>query len=265
MTAETTHGGESSILADRFDAFLLDLDGVVYLGKELLPGSEEALARLRKAGKEMRFLTNDPGPTRLQLARRLTRMGIEARVDEVISSGWATARHLERSGVKSAYVVGSRGLAAEIIAAGVEVVDNESCDAVVVGSDEHVGYGHLRRASRRIFEGSRFIATNADASFPSPKGPLPGTGAIVEAIRVTTDARPFIVGKPYPPMFDFALQSLDAGREGTLMVGDSPDTDIEGARRAGIRSVLVSRDELSEDGAIRDLASLFEPTFERRS
>jgi HAD superfamily hydrolase (TIGR01450 family) len=259
MTAETTHGGEPPVIAERFDAFLLDLDGVVYLGKELLPGSKETLSRLRKAGKEIRFLTNDPGPTRLQLVRRLMRMGVEACVDEVISSGWATARYLERSGVESAYVVGSRGLAAEIIAAGVEVVDNEPCDAVVVGSDEHVGYGHLRRASRRIFEGSSFIATNADASFPSPKGPLPGTGAIVEAIRVTTNARPFIVGKPYPPMFDFALQSLNAGRERTLMVGDSHDTDIEGARRAGIRSVLVSRNEVLSDGAIRGLSSLFAP------
>lgn len=259
MTAGTTRDGGSAIPAERFDVFLFDLDGVVYLGNELLPGSKEALARLRKAGKELRFLTNDPRPTRSQLARRLADRGVEARVEEVISSGWATARYLERSGVESAYVVGSRGLAAEILAVGVEVVDGGPCDAVVVGCDEHVGYGHLRQASRRIFEGASFIATNADGSFPSLKGPLPGTGAIVEAIRVTTNAKPVVVGKPYAPMFDLALQSLDAGRERTLMVGDSPDSDIEGARRAGIRSVLVSRDTALAEGVVRDLSGLFDP------
>lgn len=259
MTAGTTHDGEPTILAERFDAFLFDLDGVVYLGNELLPGSKETLARLRKAGKEIRFLTNDPRPTRSQLARRLAGMGIKARIEEVISSGWATARYLEHSGVESAHVVGSRGLTAEILAVGIEVVDNEPCDAVVVGCDEHVGYGHLRQASRRIFEGASFVATNADGSFPSAKGPLPGTGAIVEAIRATTNAKPVVVGKPYPPMFDLALQGLDAGRERTLMVGDSPDSDIEGARRAAIQSVVVSRDAALVEGVVRDLSGLFDP------
>ena len=109
------------MLVERFDAFLFDLDGVVYLGDELLPGSREALVRLRETGKEVRFLTNDPRPT------------------------WEQLR---------------------------------------------------RQASRHAFAGARFVATNADASFPSPKGPLPGTGAIVEALRVTKSVEPTIVGKP---------------------------------------------------------------------
>ena len=255
------------MIAERFDAFLFDLDGVVYLGDELLPGSEEALARLREAGKEVRFLTNDPRPTRAQVRRRLAGMGVEVGAEEMITSGWATASYLLQNGVESAYVIGSRGLASEIGMVGVEVVDKGPCEAVVVGSDEYVSYSHIRQASRYIFEGARFVATNADGSFPSPKGPLPGTGAIVEAVRVTTDEKPIVIGKPFPPMYDTALQGLSTARERTVMVGDTLESDIAGANSAGISGVLVSR-EYTQDTAdgdeglayavIQDLTGLFE-------
>src|SRR5919202_2986595 len=244
------------MIAERFDDFLFDLDGVVYLGDELLPGSDEALARLREAGKEVRFLTNDPRPTRRQICQRLAGMGVQVDAEEVITSGWATANYLLQNGVESAYVIGSRGLASEIGVVGVEVVDRGPCEVVVVGSDEHVSYSHLRQASRYIFEGARFVATNADGSFPSPKGPHPGTGAIVEAVRVTTDKRPVVVGKPFSPMFDIALEDLGTDRERTVMVGDTPDSDIAGANHVGISGVLVSREDAQgasdEDGSSAD-------------
>src|SRR5919202_4539725 len=244
------------MLADRFDAFLLDLDGVVYLGDEPLPGAKEALVRLRQAGRAIRFLTNDPRPIRAQVSRRLAGIGIEAHAEEVVTSGWATASYLLQNDIESTYVIGSRGLASEIGVVGVEVVDRGPCEAVVVGSDEHVSYSHIRQASRYIFEGARFVATNADGSFPSPKGPLPGTGAIVEAVRVTTDKRPVVVGKPFSPMFDIALEDLGTDRERTVMVGDTPDTDIAGANHVGISGVLVSREDAQgasdEDGSSAD-------------
>ena len=256
------------MLADRFDAFLLDLDGVIYLGDEPLPGAKEALVRLRQAGRVIRFLTNDPRPTRAQVSRRLAGMGIEAHTAEIVTSGWATASYLLENGIESTYVIGSRGLASEIGAVGVEVVDRGPCEAVVVGSDEHVSYSHIRQASRYIFEGARFVATNADGSFPSPKGPLPGTGAIVEAVRVTTDEEPIVIGKPFSPMFDIALEDLSADREHTVMIGDTPDSDIAGAHRAGITGVLISqedaqyasaRDDSLADAVIPDLSGLFDP------
>lgn len=230
------------MLAKRFDAFLFDLDGTVYVGDELLPGSKETLSRLRRDGKEIRFLTNDPRPTREQLRRQLVSLGVEVRREELVTSGWSTASYLAQEGVRSAYVIGSRGLASEIGAVGVEVIDRGPCEAVVVGSDEHVSYTHLRQASRHIFKGARFVATNADATFPSPKGPLPGTGAIVEALRVTTSREPVVVGKPFAAMFDIALRDLAAGRDRTLMIGDSLESDITGAHRAGIAGVLVARE-----------------------
>jgi HAD superfamily hydrolase (TIGR01450 family) len=150
---------------------------------------------------------------------------------------------------------------------GVEVVDRGPCEVVVVGSDEHVSYSHIRQASRYIFEGARFIATNADGSFPSPKGPLPGTGAIVEAVKATTNEEPVVVGKPFPPMYDLALKDLSIACERTVMIGDTLDSDIAGAKRAGISGVLVSREHMHDtadgddsivDAVIQNLASLFD-------
>lgn len=248
-------------IAERFDLFLLDLDGVVYVGDEPLPDAVESLSRLREAGKRIRFLTNNSRLTRAQLARRLVGMGAEAHEEEVVTSGWATARYLRREGVGSAYVLGGRGLIAEVLGAGVEVVDGGPCEAVVVGADDLVTYGHIQRATSAVFSGARFVATNADRTYPSPAGLLPGTGALVAAVQTTTGVEPVIVGKPFPPMFDAALEGTS--RERAVMVGDSPDTDIEGATRAGIAGVLVFADGRRPAGAravVPGLGALFDTT-----
>ena len=121
------------MLANHFDAFLFDLDGTLYHGEELLPHVREALFRLRSAGKPVRFVTNDPRPTRAEVTRRLTKMGIEVQQQEVFTSGWATAKYLGESGVRSTYVVGSPGLIREIRQAGVEVIESGQPETVVVG------------------------------------------------------------------------------------------------------------------------------------
>src|SRR5919199_1856641 len=139
-------GSASTTIAQRFDVFLLAPDGVVYVGDEPLPRAMESLVRLRETGKQVRFLTNNPRPTRAQLARKLAGMGVEAREEEVVSSGRATASFLRDEGIGSAYVVGSRGLVTEILGAGVEVVDAGPCEVVVVGADEPVSFAHVRQA-----------------------------------------------------------------------------------------------------------------------
>ncbi|MGI9049297.1 MAG: HAD-IIA family hydrolase [Rubrobacteraceae bacterium] len=153
-----------------------------------------------------------------------------------------------------------------------EVVDEGPCEAVVVGSDEHVSYSHLRRASQLIFNGSKFVATNADASFPSPKGPLPGTGAIVEAIKVVAGEEPVIVGIPYSPMFDMAFVGLAVTRDRTVMLGDTPASDIAGAHNAGITGVMVSKEgaprsqiPFAPDAVIMELTDLTERRMDIRA
>lgn len=260
------------MLAERFDAFLFDLDGVVYIGNSLLPHAEESLARLREAGKEIRFLTNDPRMTREGVVGKLVGMGVEARTEEVITSGWATADYLQRAEVRTAYVVGSRGLKSEIRRAGIEVLASGCPESVVVGADEHTSYHHIRQAARLISEGAIFMATNPDGSFPTPQGLAPAAGAIAAAVEAACGVRPTVVGKPYPAMFEAVTEGLGAGMR-AVMVGDNPETDILGAHRAGICGILIAseapafrsmRDFRTPDTTIPDLSSLFDPAVSIR-
>lgn len=270
-----SRSGVDPVLAEQFAAFLFDLDGVVYVGEKVLPGARDSLARLREMGKPVRFLTNDPRPTRDDVAQHLAEMGVEVRTKEVVTSGWATAKHLRESGMRSAYVVGSEGLAAEVRELGVEVVGlGRDCDAVVVGCDERVSYRHIRRASELVHGGARFVATNGDGSFPGPEGPLPATGAIVAAIRAATGKRPTVVGKPHPRMFDLCAEDLGIEASSSVaVIGDSPETDILGAHNSGFAGILVSsrpdvfaspRDYRVPDATIADLRGLFEPELTAR-
>jgi HAD superfamily hydrolase (TIGR01450 family) len=254
------------VLADRFDVFLFDLDGVVYLGDRVLPHAPESLGRLRRMGKAVRFLTNDPRPTRDEAARRLAAMGVEARPEEVVTSGWATARYLVEENLRSAYVVGSPGLVHEMEAAGIAVADGPTSAAVVVGCDERVGYEHIRGAVLSIANGARFVATNDDGSFPTPSGPWPATGAIVAAVRAASGASPVVVGKPAPRLFLAALAGLGPALR-VAMVGDSPATDIRGAHQLGHAGILVAAepppfpvaaDFRAPDATIPSLAGLFD-------
>lgn len=190
------------MLAEEYDAFLFDLDGVVYLGAGPLPGVPQVLARLRRLDKVVRFLTNDPRPTCAMLVARLVVLGIAARVEEIVTAGWATAHWLRRHDLCPAYVVGSPGLVAELRAA-------------VIGCDEQVAYRHLRVAIGHVLRGARFVATNADGTFPTPQGRWPATGAIAAAVEVATGRRPVIIGKPGPAMFAAARQGLDPARRPT--------------------------------------------------
>jgi HAD superfamily hydrolase (TIGR01450 family) len=254
---------------DQFDIFLFDLDGVVYLGEHPLPAAVSSLRQLRQLGKTLRFLTNDPCPTRKQVVDRLKQMGIEATVEEIVTSGWATATFLAQNGLSSAYVVGSTGLCHELCKAGITLMEQGHPQAVVVGSDDHLSYGHLKQATRFIAQGARFIATNADGCYPTPDGLSPATGAIVEAIRVASGRRPLIIGKPFPALFTAALQGLKSSQR-IVMVGDNPSSDILGAHQLGISAILVSQtlphfptrhDFRTPDAIIPDLSHLLDPCF----
>ena len=256
------------MLADQFDAFLFDLDGTLYHGSEIFPHVRESLCRLRSAGKIVHFVTNDPRSTRGEVTKRLSEMGIEAREQEVFPSGWVTARYLSETRVRSTYVVGSPGLVYEIRQAGVEVVEADQPEAVVVGGDEHTCYEHLLKATRFILGGAKFVATNPDGSYPTPEGPIPGAGAIVAAVQAATGEAPdAIVGKPNPKLFELALEGLDTKSERVAMIGDNPWTDIVGAHRVGIKGILVKAPPLSSedsevptpDAIIPDLSFLFDP------
>jgi HAD superfamily hydrolase (TIGR01450 family) len=255
------------MIADQFETFLFDLDGVIYLGDEALPDAVDSVNRLHDRDKQIRFLTNDPRPTREKVVSRLRALGIEADQEEIVTAAWAAAAHLRQEGITTAAAVGSEGLRTELREQGVTITD-ESPEAVVVGADEQTSYTDIRRATRHIDQGAQFIGTNPDGSFPTPDGPAPGAGAIVRAVETATEISPTVIGKPEPLMFEVALDETSADQDG-VVIGDNPATDILGAHRAGLTGILVAdeapvaasaRDFTHPDAVIQSLADLFSHT-----
>lgn len=241
-------------LAHHFDGFLIDLDGVVYLGKDPVPGSVEALASLRAIGKRVVFLTNDPRSSRAEYATRLQEMGIEVDPEMILTAGFATASFIagQRSSTFTrVFVVGSLALRNEMINAGLSVVDDDpaGCDVVVVGGHSDFNYSELRVASRLVRAGAAFFATGRDATFPMPDGPWPGTGAILAAVETASGSVAQVIGKPEPHMFA-AARSMVPECERLVVVGDTLGSDIAGGQRAGLATVLVAPDGRDRDAAI---------------
>jgi glycerol 3-phosphatase-2 len=229
-----------TVLADPYDCFLLDLDGVLYRADDPIAGAGDVTSWLREQGKRLAFVTNNSSKTPQQVADKLDRMGIQASADEVVTSALATASLLSRWGVRSAYVIGETGILSALEEAGIEVLDGrpDRAEVVVVGWDRGVTYDRLREAALLVQRGARLVATNADASYPAPDGEWPGAGAILAAITTTTGSPADVqVGKPNPPLFESALERTGGGRP--LVVGDRMDTDVAGAAALGWDSLLV--------------------------
>ncbi|MGZ5318765.1 MAG: HAD-IIA family hydrolase [Actinomycetota bacterium] len=228
------------MLAERYDAFLFDLDGVLYRGDEPVPGAPEVVAALRALGKGIAFVTNNSSRTPETVVARLRSVGIPADPGEVETSALTTAALLAERGVPDAYVIGGEGVRRALAEAGISVLEGEpgTAGAVVVGFDPEVDYGTLRRASLLVQAGVPFIATNPDASFPAGNGERwPGAGALVAAVETTTGIRAEVIGKPNAPILRAALARAGGGRP--LMIGDRLDTDIAGAVTMGWPSFLV--------------------------
>jgi len=230
-------------IADDFDGFLIDLDGVVYVGERLVPGSDEAIHELRARGKRVLFLTNDPRSSRDEYSAKLRGLGVEVEPSSILTSGAATARYIggneKRSG-RSAFVIGSAALKAEVRAVGLAVIDGEDgCDAdvVVVGGHDGFDYTELRIASHAVRRGASFYAAGRDPSFPMPDAPWPATGAILAAVETASGRTAHVIGKPEPEMFQVAVEMLKGTR--IVVVGDRLDSDVAGGHRAGLATVLV--------------------------
>ena len=223
---------------------IFDLDGVIYRGQLTLPHAVETIRWLQEHALATRFLTNNSTKSRTHYVRRLRAIGIPCRGDDIMSSAYATALYLQEKGYRGArtFVVGERGLATELRQAGLEVVDDphgRRVDLVVVGLDRRFNYHTLAAAQQAIFRGAKFIATNADNTFPAEEHILPGGGAVVAAIAAASGVRPVVVGKPKVYMIRKILQAEQVRPDQALMIGDRLDTDIAGARGLGWDSLLV--------------------------
>jgi glycerol 3-phosphatase-2 len=271
--------GSARPLVEVYDLVLLDLDGVVYIGKAAVPGAAEALDQVRAAGVRTAFVTNNASRTPAVVAGHLRELGVQAEDDDVVNSAQAAAALLARRlpPGSAVLVVGGEGLFRALEEVGltpVASVDDQPV-AVVQGFSPTMNWALLAEGSRAVRSGLPWIATNTDLTVPTPFGPAPGNGTLVAAIAATTGVTPEVAGKPQPTLFLEAAQRYSGKRP--LVVGDRLDTDLEGARAAGMDGLLVltgvhrTRDLLAAEAArrphliARDLSGLLQahPAAER--
>jgi NagD protein len=221
------------------DSWLMDMDGVLVREENVIPGAERFIARLTELRRPFLVLTNNSIYTRRDLAARLRLSGLEVPEEAIWTSALATSRFLEdqRPG-GTAYVIGEAGLTTALYQGGYTLTDRDP-DYVVLGETRTYSFERITQAIRLIARGARFIATNPDATGPSPDGPLPATGSVAALISRATGVAPYYVGKPNPLMMRSALNALEAHSETAAMVGDRMDTDIVAGLEAGMEAILV--------------------------
>ena len=219
--------------------FLIDMDGVIYRGKQLIPGAERFIAGLLAREIPFVFLTNNSQRTRRDVATKLVRMGIQADEEHIFTCAMATARFLaaQKPG-GTAFVIGEGGLLHALHRNGYSIVDDEP-DYVVVGEGRTFNMEIVEAAVRMILRGSKLIATNIDPNCPTAQGLRPGCGAIVAMLETATGLKAFSVGKPSPVMMRAARKELGLATAETIMIGDTMETDILGGVSLGYRTVLV--------------------------
>ena len=236
---------------------LCDLDGVVWLAHEPIPGSVAAIAALRGAGHRVLFVTNNSSATVAEQEAALSSIGIPARGD-VVTSAMAGASLVGPG--ESVLVCGGAGVIEAVSAAGARVVGHDEyesgpsgVDVVMVGFHRNFDYEIMRRAAHAVRAGARLVGTNDDATYPTPAGPIPGGGSILAAIATASGTSPIIAGKPHAPMGDVVRAVLGGWSPDALMVGDRPSTDglfaqTIGCRYALVRSGVTPRGEVPDSG-----------------
>jgi len=228
-------------LSVTYDVAMLDLDGVVYVGPDAVPGAPAYLAAAASAGLRLAYVTNNASRTPDTVADHLRDLGVEVRDEDVVTSAQAAAR-LVRGEVpagSSVFVIGGTGLEVALREQGLHPVQQSEPRpaAVVSGYSADLRWGTVIAGAILVREGLPWVASNTDLTVPTPQGPGPGNGELVEVVRRFARRDPLVAGKPEAPLFEETLRRV--GGERPLVVGDRLDTDIQGARTVGYDSLLV--------------------------
>ncbi len=243
-----------------YRGYLLDLDGTIYRGNEVIPEAVAFIRELRLAKIPFLYLTNNSSARPEQVAQKLTAMGIATAAEEVYTSSMATAAYLQErfpAGTE-VYAIGEEGLHAALEAIGcIRTQQDEQAKVVIVGIDRAFSYEKLTKAATALRNGALFLATNRDPALPTERGLLPGNGSLVAAIATASGVEPIVIGKPERIIVDYALERLGTTKAETLIVGDNLLTDIGAGVNGGLDSLLVMTG-YSQPG---DLASsVWQPT-----
>ena len=233
--------GSQGPLWDAYDVAMLDLDGVVYIGPDAVPGAPEHLDAARDAGMHLAYVTNNASRTPATVARHLRELGIAVADEDVVTSAQAAARVLSEMlpDGSAVFVIGGEGLEVALGEQGLRPVQDpeEKPAAVVSGFHGDLRWSTVIAGAILVRDGLPWVASNTDMTVPTPAGPGPGNGALVEVVARFTGRRPVVAGKPESPLFEETLRRV--GGERPLVVGDRLDTDIEGANNTGYDSLLV--------------------------
>jgi 4-nitrophenyl phosphatase len=218
-------------------AWILDLDGVLWLSDDAIPGSADAIARLRARGERVLFVSNNSSSPVGDYLAKLERVGVPTSSDDLVTSGQAAATLVDAG--QTALVCAGPGVEEALHARDVHTVRDGDADAVVVGWHRDFDYEGLTRAARAVMHGARLIGTNDDATYPTPDGPIPGGGAILAAVATAAGVEPTVAGKPHAPMVDLVRRRLGGDVDDAIVVGDRPSTDGRFAVALGVRFALV--------------------------
>ncbi len=230
----------------RIEAVLFDMDGVLYVGNRPLPGVQELFDALAASGRRCLCVTNNASLTPELFSDKLARMGVRVPPSQILGSADATAAWLadqvQNQGAPNGrvFVMGMDSLRSALAAQGLELTtDPFDATWMVSGANFNLTYNDLADASLAVRNGARFVGTNPDLTFPSERGQIPGTGAVLALLQAATGVAPVVIGKPNAPMFELAMRRLRATPATTMMVGDRYDTDIAGAAALGMTTVGV--------------------------
>jgi HAD superfamily hydrolase (TIGR01457 family) len=248
-----------------FNAYLIDLDGVIYRGNELLPGAREFVTWLENQRKKFLFLTNNSFSSDTQVVEKLKKLGISTDESHVLGAGQAAIRLIaRRSPGATVYLVGEQPLRDmveenHLRAANTNVDPGTThIDVVLVGLDRYFDYKKMTIAMQAVRAGAQFVAINRDSTLPIIGGYIPGCGAMVAAIEAASGVTPEVIGKPQPELLQEAMHTLNSQPSETIMIGDSLNVDIKGGLAAGTQTLLV----LSGNSSHKDLElSSFKPDY----
>lgn len=224
----------------KYDGYLIDLDGTMYLGSEPIPEAQGFIEKLDQAHIPYLYVTNNSSKTPEQVAATLRKFDIPATTNQVFTTSQATVQFMleQVNRKKRVYLIGEEGVRHEIQKAGFELT-SENPDFVVMGIDRDISYEKLAIATMAVREGAMFISTNGDAAIPTERGLLPGNGSITSVVTIATGVKPIFIGKPEAIIMEQAIAKLGVKKERVIMVGDNYETDILAGIRFGIDTLIV--------------------------
>jgi NagD protein len=226
--------------------YLIDMDGVIYRGGELIAGADRFIAELQSQDVPFLFLTNNSQRTRRDVAKKIERLGIRVSESHVYTCAMATARFLASQKPNgTAYVIGEGGLLTALHKNGFSIVDKDP-DYVVVGEGRSLNFEMAEQALRMILDGAKLVATNMDPNCPTQNGLRPGCGAVVAMLEAASGVKAFSVGKPSPIMLRAARKELGLSTDETVVIGDTMETDILGGTQLEYKTILVLSGSTSE-------------------